>query len=91
MPEKKGKFWVRVPYAGVVCVQVEAESIGSKDEAFGLAMDAIDKSGFTLREEHNEGHENTCIVDEWEYHPCLVSGNVLHVSSNEVEWDSADD
>lgn len=89
--EEKKKFWVRVPFAGVLNVEVRAEEIESGGQAFDLAMVAIDKSGFTLHEEHNEGHEHTCTMDEWSYLPRIVTGNVLHTPFNEVEWESADD
>lgn len=89
MTEKKKEFWVRVPFAGVVTVLVEAESIKDEGDAYALAMEKIDESGFHLKETHNKGYRDAVFCDEWEYHARLTSGNVLHVSCNEVEWDEA--
>jgi hypothetical protein len=64
-----GKYWVAVPIAGAIHVEVEAEN---EKDAKKFAIDRLSM----------EGAEAGDV--EWEFFKRLTTGNVLHAPYNEI-------
>lgn len=68
------KYNVTIPIAGFVNVEVEVPDDADKDDIYSAAVDA-----------YNSDEEGSNI--EWEFHQELTSGNVLHATLNEWEYE----
>jgi hypothetical protein len=73
------EYWVRIPLAGIIAVNVEAEN---EEEAQQKAFSSEWNVSI-------ESEKNNVELDEIDQYEEIVSGNVLHAPLNEVEIDEA--
>lgn len=67
-------YYVAIPIAGSISIQVEAESPKAAKAAAWAKVEELGPEAGEV---------------EWEFHEKIFSGNVCHVSLNEVQVDQA--
>jgi hypothetical protein len=83
MSEEK-KYYVTVPFAGSISVEVSGEP-KSREDAFEKAMEAA--GGYVLGEQASK--DGAVCMGDYEYLSRVVGGNVCYAPVTEVEWEEA--